>query len=129
MQLLKIVHSLIGQLHKSYEHVLDICKAFVMNTMKDYHNLYLQVDFLLLSCVFESFRKESMNFCELDPAYYLSTTGYSWYAMLKFTNVDLKLFSDIEKYQLIKSTIRGSICMICKDYAEGNNIFIKSYDG
>ena len=49
--------------------------------------------------------------------------------MLKFTNVDLKLFSDIEKYQLIKSTIRGSICMICKDYAEGNNIFIKSYDG
>ena len=48
--------------------------------------------------------------------------------MLKFNNVDLKLFSDIEKYQLIKSTIRGGICMICKDFAEGNNIFIKYYD-
>ena len=57
-------------------------KAFKMNTMKEYHDLYWKVDVLLLGCVFETFRKESINFSELDPAYYLSTLGYSWVAML-----------------------------------------------
>ena len=46
-----------------------------MDTMKDYHDLYLKVDVLLLTCVFETFRKESLNSFELDPAYYLSTPG------------------------------------------------------
>ena len=49
-----------------------------------------------------------MGSFELDPAHYLSTSGYSWDAMLRFTNFNLKLISDIEKYQLIESTIRGS---------------------
>ena len=77
-------------------------KAFKMNTMKEYHDLYWKVDVLLLGCVFETFRKESINFSELDPAYYLSTLGYSWDAMLRFTNVNLKLIPDIEKYQLLR---------------------------
>ena len=47
--------------------------------------------------MFETFRKESINFFELDPAPYLSTPGYSWDVMLSFTDVDLKLISDIEK--------------------------------
>ena len=42
-------------------------------------------------------RNESMNSFELDPAHYLSTPGYSWYA-LRFTDVNLKSISDIEKY-------------------------------
>ena len=60
-----------------------------------------------MACVFEIFRKESINSYELDMDYYLSTLGYSWDAMLKFTDVNLKLTSDIEKYQFIESTIRG----------------------
>ena len=48
-----------------------------------------------------------MGSFELDPAHYLSTSGYSWDVMLRFTNFNLKLISDIEKYQLIESTIRG----------------------
>ena len=55
-------------------HFLNNCvwKSFIMNTMKDYHDLYLKVDVLLLACGFETFRKESMNSFELDSAYYLS---------------------------------------------------------
>ena len=66
-----------------------------------------------MACVFEIFRKESINSYELDMDYYLSTLGYSWDAMLKFTDVNLKLTSDIEKYQFIESTIRGAISIIC----------------
>ena len=41
-----------------------------MNNMKDYHDLYLKDDVLLLPCVFETFRNESINSLELDPAHY-----------------------------------------------------------
>ena len=46
-----------------------------MNTMKNYHDLYLKVDVLLLACVFENFRKQSISSFELDPAHHLSTPG------------------------------------------------------
>ena len=39
----------------------DIWKAFKMNTMKNYHYLDLKVGILFLACVFETFRKESIN--------------------------------------------------------------------
>ena len=99
-----------------------------MNTMKDYHDLYLKVDVLLLACVFETFRKEFIKSLELDPARYISTPSYSWDAMLKFINVNLKLISDIEKYKFIESTRRGGVSMIFKGYTEAHNKFLKSYD-
>ena len=61
-----------------------------------------------------------------NTAHYLSTPGYNWDAMLTFTDFDLKLFSDIEKYQFIESLIRGGISVICKGYTETNNKFLKS---
>ena len=112
---------------KNYEHVINIWKAFILNTIKYYNNLYLQVDVLLLTCVFGNFRKESINSFELDPAYYLSTPGYCWDAMLRFTNVNSKIISDTKKYQFVESMTRGGISMICNGYAEANNKLLKSY--
>ena len=57
-----------------------------------------------------------------------TTVGSSWDVMLRFTNVNLKLILDIEKYQLVESLIRGGISMICKGYAEANNKSLKPYD-
>ena len=88
----------------------------------------LKIDVLLLACVFKYFRKESINSFELDPANYLSTPGYSWDAMLRFADVNLKVISDIEKYQFIVTMIRGGIYMICNSYAEANSKFLKSWN-
>ena len=41
---------------KEYERVLKVLNKFEMKTMKDYHNLYLKCDVLLLADVFEHFR-------------------------------------------------------------------------
>ena len=65
---------------------------------------------------------------ELDYAHYLSTLGYSWDAMLRFTDINSKLISDIEKYQFVESVIKCIISLICKGYAEAHNIFLKSVD-
>ena len=96
--------------------------------MKDYRYLYLKVYVLLLACVLETFRKESKNSFELNPAHYLSTLGYSWDAMLRFRVVDLKIMSDIEKFQFVERTIRGGTSIICKGHDEASNKFLKSYD-
>ena len=48
--------------------------------------------------------------------------------MLTFTNMNLKIISDIEKYQFIVSTIRYGISMICKECAEANNRFLNTYN-
>ena len=53
--------------------------------MKNYHDLYSKADVLLLGCVFETFRKDFINCFKLYPAYYLSTAGYRWDAMQRFT--------------------------------------------
>ena len=103
---------------RNYEHFLNVWKTSKKNYMK---NLLLKVDVSLLTCVFKTFRKVSINSFELDAANYLSTPGYDWDGMLRFTDVTLKLISDIENYQFDQSTIRGGISMTFKGYAEANN--------
>ena len=68
-----------------------------MNTTNNYHDSHLKVDNFLLAYVFDTFRRELIYSFELDSANYLSTPGYSWDAMLRFNDVNLKLTSDIEK--------------------------------
>ena len=79
-----------------------------------------------MACVFGTLRKEWINSFEIDPAQFVSTPGYSWDAMQRFLDIDLKLISDVKKYQFLESTIRGGISMICKSYAESNNKFLES---
>ena len=47
---------------KEYEHLLNSCKKiFEMKIMKDYHDLDLKCDILLLADVFEKFRNNSLK--------------------------------------------------------------------
>ena len=65
---------------KEYEHALNVCNKFKMKTMKDYHDLYLKRDVLLLADVFEKFRNNSLKNYGLCPSYvqiYLNAPGLS----------------------------------------------------
>ena len=46
---------------------------------------------------------------KLDSAHYLSTLGYSWDVILKFSHSNLELISVIEIHQFIESTLRDFI--------------------
>ena len=46
---------------KEYDHVLNVWNKFEMKTMKDYHDLYLKCDVLLLAQVFEKFRNNGLK--------------------------------------------------------------------
>ena len=46
---------------KERKYVLNVGSKFEMKTMKDYHDLYLKCDILLLADVFEKFRNNSLK--------------------------------------------------------------------
>ena len=46
---------------KEYKHVLNVCKKFERKTMKDYQNLYLKCDVLLLADKIEKFRNNTLK--------------------------------------------------------------------
>ena len=54
---------------------------FKINTMGDYHDLYLKVDVLLLADVFEDFINTCFEYYGLDTCHYFTSTGLSWDAV------------------------------------------------
>ena len=82
-----------------YKHAQNIWNQFNMKTMKEYHDLYLKLDVLLLADVCENFRKVCLKNYKLDPAYYYTAPGIAWDACLKITKIKLELFSDEEKHK------------------------------
>ena len=53
-----------------------------METMKDFNDLYLKCDVLLLADLFEKIKNNSLKIYRLRPSHYLSAPGLNWDAML-----------------------------------------------
>ena len=114
---------------QNYKHAQNVWTTFNLQTMGDYHDLYLKLDVLLLADVFEKFRKTCLQYYKLDPCHYFTSPSLAWSAMLKMTGVKLELMSDIDQYLFIEKGIRGGISYISKRYAKANNKYIlNSYD-
>ena len=67
-----------------------------MKTMKDYHDLYLKCNVLLLTYVFEKFRTSILKNYGFCPSHYLSAPGLSSDAILKMAKFKIK---QIKSYQ------------------------------
>ena len=61
----------------------NIWNVFKMNTVGEYHDLYLKTDVLLLANMFEKFINTCLDYYGLDPCDYFSSSGLSGDAMLK----------------------------------------------
>lgn len=99
-----------------------------MKTMRDYHDLYLESDVLLLSDVFENFRDVCMENYHLDPTFYYTAPGLAWDACLKITKIKLELLEDYDMLMMVEKGIRGGVSMISTRYGKANNPYMKDYD-
>ncbi|CAH3030133.1 unnamed protein product, partial [Porites evermanni] len=111
-----------------YQHAINVWNTFQCKTIRDYHNLYLKSDVLLLADVFENFRKTCLKHYNLDPAHYYTSPGLAWDACLKETGQELELLHDYDMLMMFEKGIRGGISHITKRYAEANNKYMKDYD-
>ena len=113
---------------EEYQHAQNVWNKFSLTSMGEYHDLYLKSDILLLADVFENFRKACQQYYELDPAHYFTSPGLSWDAMLKMTNIELELISDVDMFQFIEKGMRGGTSYIANRYGKANNKYMKNYN-
>ena len=114
---------------KDYQHAQRVWHTFNCITMKDYHDLYLKTDVLLLTDVFENFRDVCLQHYHLDPCWYYTAPGLAWDAALKKTKVSLQLLNDVDMLLMFEKGIRGGISTISKRYAKANNPYMnKDYN-
>lgn len=110
-----------------YLHAQNVWAKFECKTIKDYMLLYLKTDVLLLTDIFQEFRRICKLNYDLDPVYYISSPQLSWDAMFKTTKCKLELISDAEMFSMIDSAIRGGITVISARFAHANNPYMKSF--
>ena len=112
---------------KDYLHSIVVWNVFKMNTMGDYHDIYLKTDVLLLTDVFEKFINTCLDYYGLDPCHYFSCPRLSWDAMLKMTEIELEFISDIDMHLFIQKGMRGGISYIAKRHSKTNK-YVKCYE-
>ena len=98
-----------------------------MNTVGDYHDLYLKPDVLLLADDFEKFINTCLKYYGLNPCHYFSSAGLSWDAILKMTGIELGLISDIDMHLFIEKGMTRSISYIAKRRSKANNKYMQPY--
>ena len=101
---------------KEYEHVLKVLNKFEMKTMKNYHDLCLKCNVLLLADVFEIFRNNSLRNYKLCPSHYCTL----WDAMLNMTKVELELIPDPGMFIFFQKGMRGGVSYISNRYSKTN---------
>ncbi|XP_072400815.1 uncharacterized protein [Diabrotica undecimpunctata] len=105
-----------------------VWEVFNCNTLGEYSDVYLKSDILLLADVFENFRHNCLFNYKLDPAQYLTAPSLSWDAMLRKTNVQLELLTDIDMLHFFKKGIGGGISQCSTRFAAANNQYCGNYD-
>ena len=114
---------------EDYQHAVKVWETFDMKSMKDYQNLYVMTDVLLLADVFEEFRRMSMSYYKLDPAHFYTTPGLTYHSCLKYTKVNLELYTDIDMLLMTENGIRGGSSYIgCRESVANNKCLPDSFD-
>jgi hypothetical protein len=113
---------------EDYQRAQRVWSHFNMKTMKDYHDLYLETDVLLLADVFENFRRTCIKSYELDPAHYVSAPGLCWDAFLKRSGKEIELVSDMDMFQFFEKGMRGGTSYIGHRHSTANNKYMEEYN-
>ena len=113
---------------EEYDRAQQIWTDFGIKNMREYHDLYLMTDTLLLADVFENFRKVAKQNYGLDPLHFYTAPGLSLAACLKTTKVELQLFTSPEPLLLCEAGLRGGVSTICQRYSKANNPYVPGYN-
>ena len=78
--------------------------------------------------MFLKFILTCLDYYGLDRYHYFHSTGLSWDAMLKMTEIELELISNIDMYLFFEKGMRGGISYIAKRFRKANNKYKQPHD-
>ena len=113
---------------EEYARAQKVWREVNIDNVQQYHDLYLNLDVLLLADVFENFRQTCIMDYDLDPDHYYTLPGFTFDVCLKFTGQELDLFTDSEKFFFIENSIRGRISVVSHRHVKANNPLVPDYD-
>ena len=105
-----------------YDHVCRVWTETNCQTLKDYVQLYLELDVSLLADIYCQWRSTLLSAFKLDSLYYLTLASYAIQACYYDTGVVLDAISDPTLYDLLNRNIRGGFCSVGKRHIKANNI-------
>ena len=114
--------------HEDYVHAKKVWDLFKIKNLGEYHNLYVQIDTLLLADIYKNFRNMCLNIYEFDHLHFVSAPGLVWQVCLKKTGVKLELITEYDMILIIEKDITGAISQATLRCAEANNKYMKNYD-
>lgn len=118
-----------GISEEQQQHVMKIWNTFNCKTFKDYHDIYLKMDVLILADAMETFREFFLKNHNIDPAYCYSAPGLTWQCGLKYTGVKLELLTDKDMLYMFEAQKRGGFSgVLGKRHVKANNKYLKDHD-
>ena len=75
----------------------------------------MKSDVLLIACVFEKFKKVSINEFGISPSYRVSLPGYTKQCGLRYTGRNLQTLVDKDLNLTLENNIRGGISSLMGD--------------
>ena len=111
-----------------YNHACEVWRVFGCQTLKDYHDLYMELDTHLLADIFERFRSESIKHYGLDPAHFCTAPALSWHACLKVTKQELEIIGDVDMNLFIDNALMGGVSAARNPHLKANNPKVDGYD-
>ncbi len=128
---------------EDYDKAWKVWLKMGCKTFKDYHDLYLYQDVLLLADVFENFRDVCLNQDQLDPCNYISLPQYTMDSAFIFANKTPKIRDETgiqrpfaielftrdqhDMYMFIEDSIRGGVSMIPGRYSKANHKYLENF--
>lgn len=104
-----------------YDHATTVWQTFGMRTFADYHDVYLICDTILLTIIFERFRKVCQDAYGLDALQYITAPSLSWDACLKMTGISLDLITDPTMMSFYEKSVKGGYSCISHRLARANH--------
>ncbi|KAF0709819.1 Uncharacterized protein FWK35_00030838, partial [Aphis craccivora] len=123
----KSFYNLLNNKHISddeYHYATEIWKYFNIKNLKEFNMLYNIIDVILLADIMEYFREKSLKTYGLDPAWYYTTPGFAWDCMLKTTEQNIELLTDIDMLLMFERAKRGGLSQCLNRYSEANNKYM-----
>ena len=114
---------------EDYTHALRVWDAAGCTTFEEYLALYLKLDVVLLSDIFEAFRTRCHSLFSLDPCHYYTLPGFAWDAMLRMTRARIECFHDEHEHgqemlEMTRKALRGGVSVVTTRHATANNVYL-----